>query len=77
MLVSLLLLGGRGAADRHEPSASLRLLVFDCGMPAFDGLEMFSTAGATDVRQLIVPCYVIEHELALSERLKKPPSSYD
>jgi hypothetical protein len=45
--------------------ASLRLYVFDCGRIrlADTSIEMFGlTTAETDVRELIVPCYVIEHE---------------
>ncbi len=43
--------------------AGLKLYVFDCGMLTFPTVEMFSIANdETDVRELIVPCYIIEHE---------------
>jgi len=42
---------------------SLKLYVFDCGMLSFDSIEWFGIKDdETDVRELIVPCYVIEHE---------------
>lgn len=44
------------------PEASLKLYVFDCGHLTFDTLERFSIDDdETDVRELIVPCYVVEH----------------
>jgi len=48
-------------------SSSLKLYVFDCGHIRFDDeqLDAFDfgfTAAETDVRELIVPCYVIEHD---------------
>ena len=44
------------------PEASLRLYVFDCGRIALDSLERFSIEDdETDVRELAVPCYVVEH----------------
>lgn len=52
------------APDR---SASLKLYVFDCGRmqyddEAIDMLDFGFTSEDTDVRELVVPCYVIEHE---------------
>ena len=42
--------------------ASLRLYVFDCGRMTIDSVERFSIEShETDVRELIVPCYVVEH----------------
>ncbi len=50
-----------------EESASLKLYVFDCGRLRFDDeqLDAFDfgfTSAETDVRDLIIPCYVIEHD---------------
>ena len=43
--------------------ANLKLYVFDCGMIRLESLDGFSIADdETDVRDLIIPCYVIEHE---------------
>lgn len=40
-----------------------RLYVFDCGMLSFEDVAAFGlTNDETDVREMIVPCYVIEHE---------------
>lgn len=42
--------------------APLRLYVFDCGHLTFETLDRFSIADdETTVRELVVPCYVIEH----------------
>jgi hypothetical protein len=48
-------------------SSSLKLYVFDCGRVRFndeqlDAVDFGFTAAETDVRELIVPCYVIEHD---------------
>ena len=44
------------------PEPSLRLYVFNCGHIRVDTLDRFSIADdETDVRELIVPCYVVEH----------------
>ena len=41
----------------------LKLYVFDCGMLRFPTVEAFGIANdETDVRELIVPCYIVEHE---------------
>ena len=61
--------GGGGepapAPAAEEPAAaeaSLKLYVFECGRLRFDTVERFSIADdETDVRELIVPCYVVDH----------------
>jgi len=45
----------------------LKLYVFDCGRIRYedeviDALDFGFTSAETDVRELIVPCYVVEHE---------------
>jgi hypothetical protein len=56
----------------------LKLYVFDCGRIQFDSVAMFGVQDdETDVRELIVPRYVIEHELARFEELKKAPEFYE
>jgi N-acyl homoserine lactone hydrolase len=46
-----------------ETKSSLKLFVFDCGMLRFDSIESFSISDdETEIRDLIVPCYVVEHE---------------
>jgi glyoxylase-like metal-dependent hydrolase (beta-lactamase superfamily II) len=58
------LLGCQGTEiPEPEASATLKLYVFDCGRLKLDSLEFFSIADdETDIRELAVPCYVIEHE---------------
>ena len=65
LLSALLAIGGMclAAADEADSDSTLKLYVFDCGMLRFESLEGFSVADdETDIRDLIVPCYVIEHE---------------
>ena len=46
-----------------ETKTALKLYVFDCGMLRFDSIESFSISDdETDIRDLIVPCYVVDHE---------------
>ena len=62
-LVSVSLFGlGLGFADRSNPD--LRLYEFDCGRLYYDSPESAGfgvTDDATEVRELFVPCYLIEH----------------
>lgn len=71
LLISTVILYGCGgetepaSESTSEASAksSLKLYVFDCGKLRFETIEMFSIPEEeTDVRQLIVPCYIVEHE---------------
>ena len=60
-LLPMLALAGCGSSPQDR--ASLKLFVFDCGRLSFDNLQLFGIDDhETDVRELIVPCYVIEHE---------------
>jgi len=44
-------------------SAAPKLYVLDCGLLNFEDISRFSVANdETDVRQMFVPCYLIEHE---------------
>lgn len=65
VLCTLLALSGcqnNGPANAVA-DASLKLYVFDCGMIRLGDLQGFSIADdETEVRDLSVPCYVIEHE---------------
>lgn len=46
--------------------AGPRLYVFDCGLLNLDSLEMFNLAeNESSVRQMFVPCYLVEHESGL------------
>jgi glyoxylase-like metal-dependent hydrolase (beta-lactamase superfamily II) len=52
-----------GEVPGSAPPASLKLYVFDCGALRLASVEFFSIAdGETAVRDLSVPCYVIEHD---------------
>lgn len=65
LFCALLLLSGCTSDDAPGPGqlAALKLYVFDCGMLRFDSIEDFSIADdETEVRDLIVPCYMVEHE---------------
>jgi len=62
-MAMLLGIGGTAVAEQPESSSALRLYVFECGRVRFDSMEGFSIEDdETDVRELIVPCYIIEHE---------------
>lgn len=61
----VLLVGGCGSGEMPDPNtlADLKLYVFDCGMLRLENVEDFSVGNnETEVRDLSVPCYVIEHE---------------
>ncbi len=59
----ILLFGALFLLGSTSAQAGPKLYVFDCGMLAFTDVDMFSIANdETDVRELIVPCYIIEHE---------------
>ena len=63
LMAAVIILGGCGDEPALPESAALKLYVFDCGMIRLPSLAGFSIADdETDVRDLIVPCYVIEHE---------------
>ena len=43
--------------------AAPKLYIFDCGLLSFEDISRFSVENhETDVRQMFVPCYLIEHE---------------
>ncbi len=59
----ILLIGALFLLGSTSAHAGPKLYVFDCGMLAFPDVDMFSIANdETDVRELIVPCYIIEHQ---------------
>lgn len=74
-LLLLLVVGGCGGGESPTSSdgvpvedeltiadTSLRLYVFECGRLRFDTVENFSIENSeTDVRELVVPCYIIDH----------------
>jgi len=69
MVVYLAVLGACTEAPDSAPllpatqtETSLKLYVFDCGHLTFQTVDRFSVQDhETDVRELVVPCYVIEH----------------
>jgi glyoxylase-like metal-dependent hydrolase (beta-lactamase superfamily II) len=53
----------QGCSSGAKTQQSLKLYVFDCGILSFDSIEAFGVAAdETDVRDLSVPCFVVEHE---------------
>jgi len=63
LLCLLLTLGCSGAGPPEAQLSPVKLYVFDCGMIRFTTIDAFSIADdETGIRDLIVPCYVIEHE---------------
>lgn len=65
LFVGTFLLCGCAGGDSGdaESTATPRLFVFDCGRLRFDTLQGFSVGDEeTTVRELVVPCYMIEHE---------------
>jgi glyoxylase-like metal-dependent hydrolase (beta-lactamase superfamily II) len=59
-LIPLLL--ASGAATGATAQAELKLFVFDCGVIRFDDVASFGLSNdETPVRELFVPCYLIEH----------------
>ena len=54
---------GAGSVDEKGPvEASLKLFVFDCGRLQFDSVEAMGVQDdETSVREMAVPCYLIEH----------------
>ena len=62
LLSSTFLAGGPSAPVVASAQTSLKLYVFDCGRLSFDTLGRFSLDDdETGVRELIVPCYIVEH----------------
>jgi glyoxylase-like metal-dependent hydrolase (beta-lactamase superfamily II) len=52
-----------GHAQEKTNETSLKLYVFDCGMLRFASIESFSIAdNEIEIRDLSVPCYMVEHE---------------
>ena len=49
-------------AEEGVPESSLKLYVFDCGRLRFDTVTNFGiNDDETEVRELVVPCYVVDH----------------
>ena len=60
-LYALIIISGcqDNVSTEAETMSALKLYVFDCGMLRFESIEDFSIADdETDIRDLIVPCYV-------------------
>ncbi len=54
--------GAPDAPREVSPAEMLRLLVFDCGRIRLESVHLFGLASTdTDVRELAVPCYLIDH----------------
>ena len=50
-------------SQASHAQSPLKLYVFDCGHLQFDSIAVFGVQDTeTDVRELIVPCFMIEHE---------------
>ena len=48
--------------EAEAPESSLKLYVFDCGRLRFDTVTNFGiNDDETEVRELVVPCYVVDH----------------
>ena len=55
-------LAGTSGSETAVAATTLKLYLFDCGHLTLDSLARFSIDdGETDVRELIVPCYIVEH----------------
>ena len=53
---------GADAEAAVPEASSLKLYVFECGRLRFDTVERFNIADdETEVRELVVPCYVVDH----------------
>ena len=51
------------SCDNSSTNSNLRLYVFDCGSIKFQDISNFGLSNnATQVRELFVPCYLIEHK---------------
>ena len=69
VLLSLIFLAGCGessvgteADSDADSDGAVRLYVFNCGNLRFQSMAMFNVSDdETDVRELIVPCYIIDH----------------
>ena len=75
MLLQVLVVAGCGTSDSANESSemvaeevtddgipNLKLYVFECGRLRFDTVENFNIRDdETDVRELVVPCYIVDH----------------
>jgi N-acyl homoserine lactone hydrolase len=63
LVLVIVMVAGVRMSSAAEAESTLRLYVFDCGVIRLETVELFSIADEeTDVRDLSVPCYVVEHE---------------
>jgi glyoxylase-like metal-dependent hydrolase (beta-lactamase superfamily II) len=54
--------GGDSEVNEVVPESTLKLYVFECGRLRFDTIVNFGISDdETDVRELVVPCYVVDH----------------
>jgi glyoxylase-like metal-dependent hydrolase (beta-lactamase superfamily II) len=61
-LVLLLLALGAGCASNPSTDGTVKLYVFDCGRLRLDSVTPFGLSDSeTEVRDLSVPCYMVEH----------------
>ncbi len=52
-----------GCNSNSKVKTPLKLYVLECGRLSYDSIEAFGIAEhETEVRELVVPCYIIEHE---------------
>ena len=60
-IVLFLFLISSCASNTNNPN--LKLYVFDCGLIKFDDISFFGLSNDdTEVRELFVPCYLVEHD---------------
>ncbi|MDH3767784.1 MAG: N-acyl homoserine lactonase family protein [Gammaproteobacteria bacterium] len=65
LLYAMLVISGCqvDVSPEAKTKSVLKLYVFDCGMLRFESIESFSISDdEINIRDLIVPCYVVEHE---------------
>lgn len=54
------------ASTAAETKTDLKVYVFDCGMLRFASIEDFAISDdETEIRDLVVPCYVVDHKMGL------------
>jgi len=62
VLILIAVAAALGCAQSNPPHNDVRLYVFDCGRIQLGSVQMFGLADDdTEVRELAVPCYVVEH----------------
>ena len=59
----LFMLSVHGCRSAPTNDESIKLYVFDCGRLRYESIEFFGIRDhETEVRELVAPCFVIEHE---------------